>query len=187
MQEWLTLSLSKIGLVGIWRVSRKIFSWLKPVGLAHDKPLTFMIGEIAYIASQPYVPEREVSNIVIQVSIGNPNHSSSKTVMTFLLKVNSKAPYHVSEAGFSGDRHSYLVPSGGGFSTVPDRDYMTMPVTIPSASAKVGWIRFCLVERKDLTLDEAWNINATIVAVQPDGSEIYCRLPPCELPRATQP
>ena len=113
-----------------------------------------MIGETAYIAPIPYLSNRGVSDIVIQVNLGNPNSSLTKTIMTFRLDVEGKAPYPLSEARKSERTGGwYLVPSGGGFSTVPNKDYMKMPITIPAASATVGWIGFCLVQRNDLTLE----------------------------------
>ena len=158
---------------------------MKPIGLTRNKPLTFLIGEAAYVASHPYVPEREVKDIVIQVQLGNPNPSSPKSVMTFRLYVDKKPPHPVSEARLSERTGTwYLVPPGGGFSTVPNKDYLQMPITIPPAGAVIGWVGFCLLQRNDLTLEEAWRIDGEVAAVYPDGSEIRCRLPACDLPSA---
>jgi hypothetical protein len=63
---------------------------------------------------------------------------------------------------------------------------MRLPITIPAEEAAVGWIGFCLLERRDLTLAEAWNMGATAIAIQADEAEVSYRLPVCALPRAAQ-
>jgi hypothetical protein len=63
---------------------------------------------------------------------------------------------------------------------------MRLPITIPAGEAAVGWIGFCLLEGRDLTLAEAWNIDATAIAIQADGAEMSYRLPVCALPRSAQ-
>ena len=182
--DWLMKVLGIVGLPWVWRVVKKGLGWLKPVGLTRGKPLFFTIGETAYIAPFPYVPEREVSDVVTQVHIGNPDTKRPRTVATFRLNVVGKPAYPVSEARRS-ERNGgwYLVPSGGGFSSVPSKDYMRLPITVPTGGAVVGWIGFCLAERRDLTWEEAWNIDAEVVSVEADGTEISCLLPACELPR----
>lgn len=181
---WLVSLLGAIGLPKLWRAVRRAFAWLKPTGLAADKPLFFNIGETAYIASHPYVRDREVKDIIVQVNLGNPSLLRSMTIMTFRLIVGSRPPYPVSEARRSENGGWYLVPSGGGFSTVPNKEYVRLPITIPAGQAAVGWVGFCMLERSDLRLAEARNIDAKVVAVQADGTETSYRLPVCELPLA---
>ncbi len=154
----------------------------KEEGLVRDKPLIFQIGETAYIAPHPYVDEREVSAIICQVIFGNPDNKD-KTINTFRLEVNSKAPYLLSEARDSEHGGSYLVPSGGGFASVPRKPWLSVPLTITGKSGANGWIGFCIIERRDLTLKEAWNMGGELVAVQTDGVELRCPFPVCSLPR----
>lgn len=182
MPEWLVTLLGALGFSHAWEAAKRVAAWLRPVGLSHGKPLLFTIGEIAYIASHPYVPEGEVRDIIVQINLGNPDASRPETVMTFRLEVSGKASYPVSEARRSERTILWhLVPAGGGFSTVPTKDYTRLPVTIPAGGAVVGWIGFCLAERLDLTLSEAKHMEAKVVAVQADGMESSYRLPPCDL------
>ena len=154
---------------------------------SETQPLTVSIGESAYIASHPYVPDREVKDIILQVMLGNPNPSLPKTIMTFRLEVNGKPPYPLSEARISNRTGGwYLVPSGGGFSTVPNKDYLTVPLTVPPGGAVVGWIGFCTLERADLLLEEAQRIDGEVVVVQPDGTELRSILPPSTLQLMTE-
>jgi len=185
MPDWFIGLLNAVGFSWLLGMVKRTLAWLKPSGLAGGKPLLFTIGETAYIASHPYVPEREVKDIIVQVKLGNPNLERSKTVMTFKLNVSGKRPYPVSEArALERNGGWYLVPPGGGFSTVPRKDYMRLPMTIPAGGAAVSWIGFCLLERSDLTLAEAWRVDATVIVIQADGTELSCRLPVCELPSA---
>ena len=182
--EWLLSLLSLIGLPRLWQVIKRVGSWLKPRGLVRDRPLTLKIGETAYIASHPYTDEQKVKNIICQVILGNPN-DKPKTITTFRLEVSSKAPYLLSEARDSERGGSYLVPPGGGFSTVPRKQWLKTPVQIKGGEAVAGWIGFCLLERGDLTLAEAWNMNGELIAVQTDGTELRALFPACDLPRTT--
>lgn len=157
----------------------------KEQGLVRDKPLIFQIGETAYTAPHPYIDEREVSAIICQVIFGNPNNED-KTINTFRLEVNSKAPYLLSEARDSERGGSYLVPSGGGFASVPRKPWLSVPLTVNGKNSANGWIGFCIIERRDLTLKEAWNMAGELVAVQTDGVELRCPFPVCSLPRTDQ-
>jgi hypothetical protein len=103
--------LSAIRLPKLWGAMKRTFAWLKPSGLAGNKPLFFTIGETAYIASDSYVPKQEVKDIILQVNLENPNLLRSKTVMTFRLNASGKPPYPVSEARRS--------ERGGGWDLVP--------------------------------------------------------------------
>lgn len=185
MAEWLTALLTAIGVKTIWGGVKRAWLWVRPRGLVSNKPLVFAVGETAYVASHPYTPDRAVKDVVIQVKLGNPHESRARTIMTFRLDVKGKAPYHVSEARESDKGGWFLVPPGGGFSTVPHKPYMQLPRTIPPNDAVVGWVGFCLLERNDLTLAEAWRIDANVVAIEVDGREATQSLPVCRLPEAS--
>lgn len=156
----------------------------KEQSLVQDKPLTLQIGESAFIASQPYTDGQKVKDVICRVILGNPN-DKPKTVTTFRLEVRSKAPYPLSEARDSECGGSYLVPPGGGFSTVPRKQWLKTPVQIKEGEGVAGWIGFCLLQREDLSLAEAWKIEGKLVAVQADGNELHLSFPPCDLPRAS--
>lgn len=184
MPGWLVLLLSLIDPRAAWRFAKRIGTWLKPQGLTKtDKPLNLRIGESAYIASSPYTDERTVSDIICQVILGNPSNKT-KTLTTFRLEVKSKACYLHSEARDSKGHGSFLVPPGGGFSIVPHKPWLEVPVRIGSGDGISGWIGFCLSERHDLSLAEAWKMDGELVAVQSDGVEVRAQFPPCNLPRA---
>ena len=184
MSGWLVLLLSWIGPRAAWRFAKHIGTWLKPQGLTKaDKPLNLQIGESAYRASSPYTDERKVNVIICQVILGNPSNAT-RTVTTFRLEAKSKACYLQSEARDSERGGSFLVPSGGGFSIVPRKPWLDVPVRIGSGCGVSGWIGFCLSERDDLTLAEAWKMDGELVAVQSDGVEVRAQFPPCNLPRA---
>ncbi len=136
------------------------------------------------MASSPFTADRLVNSVVGQIILGNPNKNSLKTIMTFTLEVPEKSPYLVSEARKS-DRTDgwFLVPPGGGFSTVPSKNYLQLPIKVPPGGSVVGWIGFCLIERNDLKLEEAWSLDATLVAIQVDGQEVRAQFPACTLPR----
>ncbi len=179
--EWIWVVLRVIGVVRLWKGIKKGVVWLRPSGLKHRKPLVIMLGETAYIASQPYTPDQTIKDIIVQLNLGNPNVSDSESIMTFRLEVNGKPAYTVSDARPSEHGGYYLVPPGGGFSRVPNKEYLRLPVTVPANGALTGWIGFCILERHDLTLAEARKIEGKVVAVKVDGSEIDCRLPTCTL------
>ena len=184
MHAWLVVLLSLIDPRAAWRFAKRIGTWLKPQGLTKaDKPLNLQIGESAYIGSSPYTDEQKVKDIICQVILGNPS-DRTRTVTTFYLKVKSKARYLRSEAKDSKKGGSFLVPSGGGFSTVPRKPWLDVPVRISSGDGVSGWIGFCLLERNDLTFAEAWKMDGELVAVQSDGMEVRAQFPPCNLPRA---
>lgn len=171
----------------LWRFGKRMLVWLKPQGLAHkDKPLNFGIGETAYITSQPYTEERIVKDIICQVILGNPNEIA-KSIANFRLEVESKEPYLLSEARDSKRGGSFLVPPGGGFSTVPRKQWLKTPIRVNGSDGVVGWIGFCLLERNDLTLGEAWKMDAELVAIQADETELRSIFPKCNLPPAQPP
>ena len=184
MPAWLLVLLSWIDPRAAWRFAKRIGTWLKPQGLTKaDKPLNLQLGESAYIGSSPYTDEQKVKDIICQVILGNPS-DRTRTVTTFRLEVKSKACYLRSEARNSEKGGSSLVPSGGGFSTVPRKSWLDVPVRISSGDGVSGWIGFCLLERNDLIFAEAWKMDGELVAVQSDGVEIRAQFPPCNLPRA---
>lgn len=90
--DWLEIALGIVAVLltiinrrKVWGRIKRIVQLLKPQGLTSvGKLLSFTIGETAYIAPHPYVEEREVSSIICQVIIGNPN-KQSKTINTFYL------------------------------------------------------------------------------------------------------
>ena len=91
--EWLVAALGFVGLPRLLRAMRGTASWLKPVGLARGKALSFMIGETAYISSHPYIADREVKDIIVEVILGNPNPVVDKTTMTFRLsRIHRRTP-----------------------------------------------------------------------------------------------
>jgi hypothetical protein len=182
VSEWVLTVLGLIGLRTLWHGVKRVGSWLKPQGLMRDKPLSLQIGETAYIASQPYTDEQKVKDIICQVILGNPN-DKAKTITTFRLEVRSKAPYPLSEARDSEHGGSYLVPPGGGFSTVPRKQWLKTPIQVNGGQGKAGWIGFCLLERENLTLAEVWSMDGELIAVQADGTELRVSFPICDLPR----
>ena len=184
MSVWLGVLLNLIDPRAVWRFAKRIGTWLKPQGLTKaDKPLNVQIGESTYIGSPPYTDEQKVKDVVCQVILGNPS-DRAKTVTGFRLEVKTKAPYLQSEARDSEKGGSFLVPSGGGFSTVPRKPWLDVPVRISSGDGVSGWIGFCLIQRNDLTFAEAWNMGAELITVQSDGVELHAQFPPCDLPRA---
>jgi len=162
MPEWVLSLLGLIGLATLWKLVKRVAFWLKrvafwlkPQGLVGGTPLIFQIGETAYTASSPFVDEREVSAIICQVIFGNPD-KRNRVITTFRLEVKSKSPYLLSEARDSERvSGSYLVPAGGGFASVPKKPWLNVPFNIGGGDGKSGWIGFCLIERRDLTLAEA--------------------------------
>jgi hypothetical protein len=184
MPAWLVLLLSRIDPRTAWRLVKRIGAWLKPQGLTKaNKPLNLQIGESAFIGSSPYTDDRKVSDIICQVILGNPS-DRTRTVTSFRLEVKSKACYLQSEVRDSAKGSSFLVPSGGGFSTVPRKPWLDVPGRIGSGDGVSGWIGFCLAERDDLTFAEARKIDGVLVAVESDGVEVRVQFPPCKLPRA---
>jgi hypothetical protein len=167
----------------LWKYIKTIILWLKPSGISrNNKPLHFKIGESAYTASTPYINEREVSSIIGQVIIGNSN-KVEKFIISFRLEYENKAPYLVAEARQGKNGH-YLVPSGGGFSSVPSKTYLNIPTEIPANGGIVGWIGFTMIERRDLRLSEVWKKQAKLIAVLSDGKEIFTTFPKCFIPRS---
>jgi hypothetical protein len=163
--------------------AKPIWGWLKPQGLVRsEKSLDFRVGETAYVANSPYIEESEVKDIICQVILGNPN-DQAKSVTTFRLEIKAKDPYLVSEARVTREgRSSYLVPPGGGFSSVPHKQWLSLPVQVEGQNGVVGWIGFTLISRNDLTLAEAWKMDGELVAVQADGNELRVKFPACTLP-----
>lgn len=171
----------------LWRFAKRVVIWLKPQGLARTKKsLYFQVGETAYLTSHPYTEDSEVQSIISQVTIGNPN-KGAKTIISFRLEYKSKAPYLISEARESKDGGSFLVPAGGGFSSVPRKPYLNLPIIIKPNDGVVGWIGFTMIQRKDLTLAEGWSKQAELVAVLHDGTEFRTKFPTCDLPPAQSP
>jgi hypothetical protein len=184
MPAWVVVLLSWIDPRAAWRFAKRIGTWLKPQGLTEGgKSLNLQIGESAYMGSSPYIDERKVGDIICQVILGNPSNRT-RTVTTFRLEVKSKACYLQSEARTSKSGGSFLVPSGGGFSIVPRKPWLDVPVRIGGGDGVSGWIGFCLSERDDLTFAEARKMDGELVAVQSDGMEVRAQFPPCNLPRA---
>ena len=178
--------LSFIGLPFIWRGIRSAVTWLTPTGLRNSRLPTLMIGESAYLGCNPFLPDTPIKGVIAQVNLGNPDRRNSQTIMTFRLNVVGKNPYPVSQARTSERGNSILDSGSGSSSTVPNNPYFGMPVAIPSGEAKVGWIGFLMIQRNDMTMEEAWVIDAQIVGILPDGKEISVKLPPCDIPRATE-
>ena len=170
-----------------WRMSvqNKIggaAQWLKPSGLRRS-PISLAVGESAYIASSPYTPDREVKDIVLQVMLGNSS-GRDETIMTFRINLDSKGTIPVSEARWSDRGNNWiLIPPGGGFSSIPQKDYHNPPITVPARQAFVGWIGFCLLEgRPRLTLEEAADVQGQVIATLADGRELMASLPSTTLP-----
>lgn|SRR4030042_767264 len=175
--------LNLIGLKKLWQYIKSIGYWLKPTGISqNNKPLYFKVGESAYRATLPFVDESEVYTIIGQIMIGNPN-KKERIIISFRLEYEDKEPYLVSEAR-SGNSSFYLAPSGGGASSVPSKTYLNIPIKIPANDGIVGWIGFTIIERRDLKLNDVWNKQARLVAIQSDGKELYTSFPKCDLPRA---
>jgi hypothetical protein len=99
-------------------------------------------------------------------------------VIAFRLEVKTKVPYPVSEAKDSEGKNSILILPGGGFASVPRRDWLKLPAEISGAGGAVGWIGFELLTRNDLTFAEATKMAAQLVAVQADGVEVRVDFPP---------
>jgi hypothetical protein len=112
--------LSAIRLAKLGGAMKRTFAWLKPSGLAGNKPLFFTIGETAYMASDPCVPKQEAEGIIVQVNLDNPNLLRSKAVMTFRLNASGKPPYPL-----SGARRS---ERGGGWYLVPPAEGTVQPL-----------------------------------------------------------
>ena len=156
--------------------------WLTPSGLRRT-PISLTVGESAYIASSPYTPDREVKDIVLQVLLGNGS-VRDETVMTFRIDLEGKGSIPVSEARWSDRGNNWiLIPPGGGFSSIPQKEYHNPPITVPARQAFVGWIGFCLLEgRPRFTLEEAAGARGHVVAVLADGRELTAPLPSSTLP-----
>ena len=178
MPEWILPILAFLGISRLWRGVRRVASWLKPAGLARGGGPTMVIAETAWRASGD-----EIQTLIVRLILGNPDKSAPQPFVTFRLDVGDKAPFYVSEARLNEERGNwFLVPAGGGFSSIPNKPYLSMPVDIPSDSGVDGWVGFTFIENHKLTLVEAREVDAWIVGIQPNGREIQVNLPPCELP-----
>ena len=78
------------------------------------------------------------------------------------------------------------MPSGGGFSSVPQKTYLNIPIRIAARDGVVGWIGFTVIQRKDLTLADVCYKQAKLVAVLSDGKDLTINFPKCDLPHTDQ-
>jgi hypothetical protein len=156
--------------------------------LARDRTahIRVSVDDAFYSGPHPYADPHNVSNAIYQVAITNrTNHAV--TITSIKLHLDGRRPLasvEQRESDAGPHKSQYLVPRGGGFSSIPSKAlWWRPPHLLQPSESSVGWIGFVFAEPADrLRFREARKLEAQIVVTPNSGRSVRAKAMPCTMP-----
>lgn len=144
------------------------------------------IDDAVYSGPHPYADPHPASNVIYQVAITNKTQSPI-TIVSIKLHVDGREPLASAEQRESDHgiyRSQYLVPRGGGFSSIPSKEsWWRPPHKLDRGESSVGWIGFNFGEPPDrLLFRDARNLKASLIVTPSSGRVVRAKALPCTMP-----